>query len=221
MRTVTNLSELGAVYGRGNESYKSNENNKIREIRRGDIYWCILPDMGNHTQRGKHPIMIVSNNKANKHSTVLSAVGISSQIQKCKLPTHVLIEPDENNGLQRTSFVQTEQIFPVDKSRLGDYIGFTREDKINKAIEVSLGLREIKNKYEEIVMEKVKDIKQSDMFIQMWIDKKRDINMISDYVEDRKIKIKDLIFYCSKYNIDINDYYDLNDINSKNKRLVG
>ena len=43
-------------------------------------------------QEGRSPILIISNDLANKHSPVVTIVPLTSKLRKNPLPTHVLIE---------------------------------------------------------------------------------------------------------------------------------
>lgn len=59
----------------------------------GDIFWAQLDeDMhGGSLQTGFRPVLIVSNDKANQYSPVVTIVPITSKIGKKRLPTHVFI----------------------------------------------------------------------------------------------------------------------------------
>ena len=62
-------------------------------IRRGDILWA---DLGmfptTSVQGGVRPVIVVSNNKANTYSSVITVVPLTSRIYKKRyLPTHVFI----------------------------------------------------------------------------------------------------------------------------------
>ncbi len=70
---------------------------------------------------------------------------ITAQIQKAKLPTHVEINA-KRYGFDRNSVILLEQIRTLDKQRLTDKI--TKLDaemmnKINQALEISLGLKDM------------------------------------------------------------------------------
>jgi len=63
-------------------------------VRRGDTYMARLQsdEDGGSLQEGRRPILIISNDLANKHSPVVTIVPITSKLRKNPLPTHVLIE---------------------------------------------------------------------------------------------------------------------------------
>ncbi len=89
--------------------------------------------------------MIIQNDIGNRFSPTVIVAAITAQIQKAKLPTHVEIDA-KKYGFDRNSVILLEQIRTLDKQRLTDRI--TRLDKemmekINRAIEISLGLKDI------------------------------------------------------------------------------
>lgn len=107
------------------------------KIKRGDIYMCELNGIGS-VQRNTRPCVVVSNNKANTFSPVITVAPITSKI-KHNLPTHVMIE------LNVLSCVMLEQITTVDKTQLYEIMGHcTPElmDKIDVAMLIQLGMEQ-------------------------------------------------------------------------------
>lgn len=109
----------------------------------GDIFWAQLyEDMhGGSLQTGFRPVLIVSNDKANQYSPVVTIVPITSKIGKKRLPTHVFIN---GCGLRQRSTILVEQITSLNKSRLNEYVGNIRkttvETLVKKAIAIQLSL---------------------------------------------------------------------------------
>lgn len=93
----------------------------LEDYKIGQIYWVDLGPHDEHIQGGWHPAVIVQNNVGNKFSPTISVVPITSS-KKSKLPTHVMIKGG-NFGLTRDSFIQCEGQRPINKSRIGSYIG--------------------------------------------------------------------------------------------------
>jgi len=116
--------------------------NAIKPIIRGGIYWVDLGVEIGSIQGGFRPCIVTSNNKANNNSTVVTVAPLSKRLRKMKLPTHVLITTEDVNGLPQDSFMMAEQLRPVLKDMIGDYIGCVMNDEINKAIRVSQGIDE-------------------------------------------------------------------------------
>lgn len=96
-------------------------------IKRGDI-WLIdfgpQTDENDHLQHGIRPVVIVSNNKANRNSPVLHCIPLTSKIHKKRyLPTHIFINGYETEGLGRHSIAECEQLQAVNFSSLISQIG--------------------------------------------------------------------------------------------------
>ena len=109
------------------------------EIKRGEIYYSDLNPSFGSEQGGIRPVLILSNDKGNKHSPTVTVAAITSK-NKPPMPTHISIC---GFGLTEASTVMLEQIRTIDKKRLSDYIGQLDElhiEKVNQAISVSFGL---------------------------------------------------------------------------------
>lgn len=90
------------------------------KIRRGDILYA---DLGGQyqgsMQGGMRPVVVVSNNMANKHSTVITVVPLSTKIFKKKnLPTHVFVSAYRAEGLEQHSIAICEQVTALDMAGL-------------------------------------------------------------------------------------------------------
>ncbi|EQC0811994.1 type II toxin-antitoxin system PemK/MazF family toxin [Listeria innocua] len=116
--------------------------------KRGDIYFV---DFGKHKdskkQQGIRPVVVVSNNKANTHSPVITVVPLTSKIHKKRfLPTHVYIPVSSGSGLNSASVALAEQVDSIDKIRLLEKRGHINSksimDKITMAIQVQVGVFE-------------------------------------------------------------------------------
>lgn len=90
-------------------------------------------------------MLVIQNNIGNRFSPTVIVAAITAQIEKAKLPTHVEIKA-EKYGFERDSVILLEQIRTIDKQRLTDKITKLDEqmmDKINHALEISLGMMNI------------------------------------------------------------------------------
>lgn len=113
--------------------------------RRGDIY---LVDFGENIdtckQKGVRPVIVVSNNRANAHSPVITVVPLTTKINKKRfLPTHVYIPVSAVSGLSSESMALAEQVEAIDKNRLLGKKGFIINnaimDNITRAIQIQIG----------------------------------------------------------------------------------
>ena len=113
-----------------------------RTYLRGDMYYADLGRGVGSEQEGYRPVVIIQNNKGNKHSPTVIVAAISSKVGvKPKLPTHYFINAE--NGLDLPSIVLMEQIRTLDKRRLAKYIGRLAKEHIqgmNHALAVSINL---------------------------------------------------------------------------------
>lgn len=61
------------------------------ELKKGDIYYAMLDPVVGSEQGGIRPVVIIQNDKANKHSPTLIVAPITTIIKKYYLPTHIII----------------------------------------------------------------------------------------------------------------------------------
>jgi mRNA interferase MazF len=111
-------------------------------IKRGDIFWINFAKQdGSHIICGKRPVIIVSNDTANRFSPVISVVPVTTGQKKKALPTHVQIS---GYGLSNPSTVLTEQLLSVEKSNLLNKIGTLSDTddlrKIESCLCIQLGV---------------------------------------------------------------------------------
>lgn len=110
---------------------------------RGDIYYINFGRYtGTHEQGGIRPAVIVSNNKNNRNSPVVTVVPLSARIwKKSNLPTHVLIPG--MTGLSKPSMALAEQVATVDKRCLQNRAGHVNDSevmkKITEALQIQIG----------------------------------------------------------------------------------
>lgn len=115
------------------------------KIKRGDILYV---DLGvqyqGSMQGGMRPVVVVSNNRANRHSTVITVVPLSTKIcKKRNLPTHVFISAYKTEGLDQHSIALCEQVTALNFDRIIEKIGRVREDileRITEAVQVQVGV---------------------------------------------------------------------------------
>lgn len=110
-------------------------------IKRGDIFYADLVQGTGSEQTGRRPVVILQNNKGNRHSTTTIAAMITSARKK-SLPTHVWVRK-EDSGLKEDSIVLLEQIQTLDKKRLVNKVGRLGKvvmDQVDRAARRSLYL---------------------------------------------------------------------------------
>ena len=84
--------------------------------KRGDIYYVDFGEKAGSEQGGVRPALVVSNNKANKHSPVVTVIPLSARVWKKKyLPTHVQIPLKKSSGLNKPSMALADRWKPLIK----------------------------------------------------------------------------------------------------------
>lgn len=127
----------------------------IPKPHRGEIWFA---DLGDHydtsVQSGSRPVLIVSNDVANYHSSTVTALPMTTKFKKKSLPTHVMLpakmcevfsdEPQISQHLTEDSMILAEQVTTIDKTVLQGYLGkVVNEEKlkeIDTAVAVQLGM---------------------------------------------------------------------------------
>lgn len=103
-------------------------------INQGDIYWVDLDEPSGSEPGYRHPHVVVQNNvfNASKINTVIICA-LTSNIKWAQAPGNVLLEQTEGN-LPKQSVVLVSQIFTVDKSQLGEFIGTLPERRVKQIL---------------------------------------------------------------------------------------
>lgn len=119
-------------------------NQKTREVKWGEIYYCDLGSGKGSVQAKLRPVLIIQNDVGNENGPTTVVAAISSVIKKMYMPTHIML--DRTCGLKEKSIVMLEQVRTVDKSSdLKEYIGMIRDtqtkEAIKRGIAIELGLR--------------------------------------------------------------------------------
>jgi mRNA interferase MazF len=128
---------------------------KCLDIKRGDIFLVKMNEVGRDSsiQGGvQRPCVILSNDKANYYSPVISVAPFTSRLDKTKLPTHITLD-NATCGLKQTSIALIEQTMLIDKNNLIRKVGRCNEEiiqRINMAIMIQMGIYD-ENKVDELV----------------------------------------------------------------------
>ena len=191
-----------------------------RQIKRGDIY---LYNFGTENkgslQSKRRAVVVVSNAKNNRFSSVILICPITSSQTKKKLPTHLKVDY-KNAGLLKESIVLCEQIHAIEKCKLEKFIGSLTVDdkrKLNKALEVSIEVGNAEEELREFTLarEKEKQISDLDNIIKLWLDRRKDISLIYDIIEERNARINELKEYCISNGLPFENFYNENEYKIK------
>lgn len=128
---------------------QSRQNYKPRP-RRGDIWFAKL---GNHygtsVQSGTRPVLVISNDTANRFSFTFTVLPMTSKMKHPEMPTHIAVTADDcvlcNETDLLESMVLAEQIVPIDRSALLEKIAYIDDkekmEEIERAVATQLGIR--------------------------------------------------------------------------------
>lgn len=103
-----------------------------------DIWYAVLPEIpGSHVQQGMRPVIVVSNDMANRYSPCITVVPLTTRRKK-PLPTHVLLE---GYGLDMVSLALCEQIISLDKSCLFRRLGRVCRPEDRAALHTAMAIQ--------------------------------------------------------------------------------
>ena len=104
-------------------------------IRQGDIYWIEFEEPEGSEPGYKHPHVVVQNNLFNNSriNTVL-VCPLTSNLKRGDSPGNVLLSKREAN-LPKSSIVNVSQVFTVNKSQLGDYVGTLSPERMRQVLD--------------------------------------------------------------------------------------
>ena len=89
-------------------------------MQRGDVYYANLdPSQGAETQKTR-PVVIVSNNAANRASALVTVLPVTSNLARV-YPFEVKL-PAKDTGLGKDSKAMAQQVRTLDKGRLGLHV---------------------------------------------------------------------------------------------------
>lgn len=106
-------------------------------ILRGDIVWADLDPTRRHEQRGRRPVLVVSQDVFNKRSGTVVAMALTSQEPRAGFPLSLELR---RTGLPKRSWVKISQIRVLATERMGARISRAHRDELEQVVE---GLSEI------------------------------------------------------------------------------
>jgi mRNA interferase MazF len=99
------------------------------EIRPGDLFWISPSETNRIASDCTHPYVVIQENTSN--TVVVCA--LTSNLKRAKEPGNVLFEEGEAN-LPRHSVVMVSQVFTMEQTQLGEYIGTLMEQRIDQIL---------------------------------------------------------------------------------------
>lgn len=124
------------------------------EIKKGDILWVENGKVTGSEMAGTRPAIVVSNNKANQHSPVVTIVWLKTH--ECKpLPTHCMVKA------YKLSTAVCENVTSVSTDRISGYIRTATDeemDAVERCLRIHLDLVERRSKEEILETKKPENI---------------------------------------------------------------
>jgi len=110
-----------------------------RLIKRGEVYWVELPDSNGREIKDKHPALVISNDRQNTASPLITVIPITSlktgdKIYSFQLPI----------TLDKKSVILVDQIRTIDRDKFKDKITEIKEnllEEVERKIHFVLALR--------------------------------------------------------------------------------
>lgn len=171
------------------------------EIKRGDIFFANIPPTTENVQFGIRPILVISNDKANYFSPVITYCPISKK-GKRSMKTHVEIE------LEQTSYILCEQIMTISTKNLFRFVCNLDDKKmtdVDKALDIQLQKSVIiQNENEIEIHHKAQRMAKSIEFLEDFIYRKGESQEIVNSLYIQVIELQD---YCKTHKIDISQIY--------------
>jgi mRNA interferase MazF len=93
----------------------------VTDARRGEIWLLDLGEPLGHEQGWQRPALILSSDRWNRHAATVTVLPLTRT--KHGLPTRIEIEPDDDNGLDETSYARCEDVRSVSERRLTHRVG--------------------------------------------------------------------------------------------------
>lgn len=107
------------------------------EVRRWEVYRAYLdPAVGNEQAGKARPVMIVSNDGFNKNSGVVTAIPLTRQAGKSRLPyPYEVLLPERVAGNPVASIAMPHQLRSISKQRLLSRLGVLTDPLLQEEIE--------------------------------------------------------------------------------------
>lgn len=118
------------------------ESFESKRITRGDVWTVDLEPVRGSEMNKERPCLVVSNDIANRYSSVVTIVAVTSRAPKKSYP--FMVKMPENAGMPKRNWITCAHIRTVDKTRLGRLVtklGRITLEEVNEALSEQLDIR--------------------------------------------------------------------------------
>jgi mRNA-degrading endonuclease toxin of MazEF toxin-antitoxin module len=98
----------------------------------GDVNWVEFPPRNGHVQTGRWPAIIAQTTLATSHLPTTLVIPLTTQLGTLRFPGTVLVDPDTENGLRRSSVALVFQLTVLDRRYLGPKMGRVSETMVKE-----------------------------------------------------------------------------------------
>lgn len=115
-------------------------------VQRFEIWFAELGDhYGSSVQSGSRPVLVISNDVANRFSSTLTVIPLTTVQKKLGLPTHIQIAETDCKMLNshvylRNSVALAEQVTTIDKKALQNQLGCLTSDAKQREVEQAIAV---------------------------------------------------------------------------------
>ena len=115
-------------------------------VQRFEIWFAELGDhYGSSVQSGSRPVLVISNDVANRFSSTLTVIPLTTVQKKLGLPTHIQIAETDCKMLNshvylRNSVALAEQVTTIDKKALQNKLGCLTSDAKQRKVEQAIAV---------------------------------------------------------------------------------
>jgi mRNA interferase MazF len=104
-------------------------------INQGDVYWVELEEPIGSEPGYSHPHVVIQNNLYNQSRIrTIIVCALTSNLKHAEVPGNVRLEKGEAN-LPKASVINVSQIFTIDKTQLGEYIGTLSSKRVYQILD--------------------------------------------------------------------------------------
>lgn len=117
-----------------------------QSVQRFEIWFAELGDhYGSSVQSGSRPVLVISNDVANRFSSTLTVIPLTTVQKKLGLPTHIQIAETDCKMLNshvylRNSVALAEQVTTIDKKALQNKLGCLTSDAKQREVEQAIAV---------------------------------------------------------------------------------
>lgn len=101
------------------------------QFERGDVFIADLTHLSGSEASGARPVLVVSNDKSNRFSPVLTIVAATSQNIETPLPVYIKV-PRNEIGNQEEFHVLCNHVYTIDKLKIKSHVGKLSTDRMNE-----------------------------------------------------------------------------------------